>query len=390
MCGVSWSSIIVKSPEVYLTNTLTQSKMATVPLVLSVGAWNSKVGLADDSAPSAIYPSFCSNCNDELCFDPLAILSRPAAVVMRLWDPNNSGCETLQRRHFHELVQSISHHTLSEQPLMLVLSHSLDPKQRDAIVSGLMEELDGPPAIFVAHSSVCHTLGCGVPSGLVADVGQDVCNVSAVVDGMRLTQTTLTRPCGGATVTSYLFHQLLAEHGLSLYDHTLSRAFSPDVPPTDSFRQYSITSVAEELKHCLCCCGPAVAGSADERFLLPDGTAVKVPSAVRYSCTSQLLDAVADLLITCKKGLDVEIRQSLPVICGGGPTLASRFTDTLRTTLQERDGTFTNVTIAGGENAHTDWYGGAIVSSSSAFEPLWFTRRQYGEEGLEGLHRHVM
>ena len=246
------------------------------------------------------------------------------------------------------------------------------------MASFYFEELS-TPALFFGPSGVLSLYASGLTTGTVLSVGHHATTVTPVYEGLCLSHSVTGTSVAGARVDDMFVKSLREECGLHLTS-------SSDIVTARTLKQ-----------KCGIVSPPGADAPAPADFLLPDGTPVSLPGAVRTQPYEVLFNpSLAGLEeppvpLQLHQGItsaDRELRARLyeSVVLAGGTTMASGFGQRLLTELRARAPQHTKVKITAPlERESSAWVGGSILASLSTFKNLWISREQWLEEGEAAL-----
>jgi centractin len=269
--------------------------------------------------------------------------------------------------------------TIASHPVLLAenVCGTNQQRTRAHLAQFLFEEMS-VPALFFAPSGVLALYAAGCTTGAVLDVGEASCQCTPIYEGLGLSHSSSSSSVAGRRVTEHLKNTLRSEVGLHM---------------TTSAEFQIVRRMKEEV-------GVVATQAADApptpatSFLLPDGTPVTLPAAVRSDPFEVLFDpathagleepSVVHQLHQAIASADMDLRASLysNIVLAGGTTLANNFGHRLLTELRAKAPVHTRVKVtAPVERIHAVWTGGSILASLSTFKGMWITKAQYDEEG---------
>lgn len=371
------------------------------PVVLDVGALNTKIGFAGGQTPKFTFDSILGRIKHKRVIPGGALEKDSSSKTGRTEDKdvycgqsvsNHPGAFTLsQPVSYNGAVESQSDlQTLINHGLqkMNVLSAATDHPvlltenptavnlvgNRCNLAEFLFEYLNSP-AIFFGPAGVLSLYSTGKTTGVVLDIGDSGCQVTPIYEGLGLHHSILGSSIGGRRTTDVLQKLLTKSTGLSL---------------TTSAEYQMVRRMKEE------CCYVQVEGSegGEAQWLLPDGTPVTLPAHLRTQPAEVLFNpseytgseelGIHRLLHRSVMSCDIDVRSRLfesIELVGGGTTmtgLPERVLKEIRTISPPHTTLRLSATP---ERKNAAWVGGSILASLSTFKGMWVSKERWREEG---------
>ena len=270
--------------------------------------------------------------------------------------------------------------------------------------------------IHVAHSASCATLGSGLPSAILMDIGHTKTSVVAVHNGLVLHDTAQTESVGGQSLEVALADTPLGQELVRL---VMEGEDELDAMPGAAGSGFAggLEDQLQKLKEVLLC-APSVSSSASS----PGKTGPPVAGGAAFATQGNqqpskcptpaqlyqggLLVRGADghhknlalMVVNCRRSVDAELKGSLPVVLVGGTAQGHGLAEALQTELRRSDAVFhKQAPIIGGpgsgasaaqpqhQPAQAAWLGGALMSGSSAFNDMWVAQDDWNTQGAEAI-----
>ena len=239
-------------------------------------------------------------------------------------------------------------------------------------------------------------------------------------DGWTVSSAVLKRDLGGELITQDLMHYLTVERQTLIRPtYTISKhpKMNTEGPPEfmieytefpdthPSFHQTSLLSAMRSIKET--CFEVSTEGFTEEEYankataayIMPDGSTLDVGNE-RFRMQEVLFTGERKLTET-SEGLGHLLSQSIDkcephmrkkllenVVVAGGNTLFPHFTDRLYyelLDLQPKGSKVRVVSHPDHERRYISWIGGSILSSLSAFQTCWITRKEHKEQGASAV-----
>ncbi|EPY39863.1 actin-like protein 6B [Angomonas deanei] len=407
--------------------------------VVEVGSYRVRGGYVGDLHPTVSLPALLSK-GDATQSDFMSILQSSAnrntteSDILPLWT-----LQSLQSNVEHHVrsIRHIKHNLLKckpEDPLMLVIPEVW--QERSEILEGLTELFleDGEEngiasSLYFSRPLVNIALANAKVSALVCDVGHSHVTVGAVLDGHLLRQTLNSLPLGGAVVTSQ-FQSALEKQWRPWADEQAATLCRRQPHHQKVISDYLLGDLADRVKRMSGevhldeeaqeelekgpgrkrlrkVTKPSPGVTQPVQMYTPDGNTFSLntvqrskPFEVFFGGMDEAIPEGAsklhlvDFVANCKNLLDPEwqLRGVHHIVAGGGAQAAS-FTPRLLQELKKRDTSYYRLEEEGcfttTSQKNDAWAGASMSACSSAFSPMWITRREWQEEGASVLHRKL-
>ena len=273
--------------------------------------------------------------------------------------------------------------SLAEHPILLS-EKPLNPKQDRTNHTELLFETFGACAIQFGIETTLAVYGANNGSVLIVSCGEGASCVQPYEYFFTSKRATRRYNIGGQDTTESL-RELLSERGVYL-----------------SAQQADIAKQMKE-KHCFVAqdyeqslTQATQTPELHETYQLPDGQEVTIGSE-RFRCMEGLFqpsllgmdmpglaEMVSESLSVCDVHLRAELLRNI-VLCGG-PTKAPGFSKRLREEIQKAF-PLLEVKMHGiiHGNCYHPWNGGSMLAGFDSFQPMWFSKEEYGESGPLGI-----
>ncbi|XP_046546957.1 actin-like [Haliotis rubra] len=352
-------------------------------VIIETGSYQTRAGLAGDTAPRVIQPTLVGRGvgekSNETYIGAAARTSREGVVLS---EPVREG----QIRNWED-VTAIWRDVLvdklglnpQEHNVLLIAPPSLDPQDKEKITQIMFEKFK-VPGLFVANSGVLSMYATGRLSGVVLEVGDGVIHAAPSHEGFLLPKAVTRWAFGGSGQNEFLCKQL-SEKGYNLA---------------------SVPEAVRQIKESMCYVAKnydletAKASDPDFQkiFKLPDETAVTLGSEMFKTSEVLFTPSVAGLpsggvvaLLEEAIGKCSAEQQKLMygnIIVAGGPTLASGFVERLKKEVKSRAASAT--VVAGEHREHAAWLGGSTLAALDDFQSMWVKAADYKEKGAAVVH----
>lgn len=305
-----------------------------------------------------------------------------------------------------------------------------------------MFEKFGFNQMFVCKSPVLSSFSCGKSTCLVFDSGESGSYAVPVHDGY-IVQSTIYKSKVGGNLLTEACHKYLKSQGLDIVPEWLLKTVvkngriekeKQELPGfTDSAYKFHVNKILKKVKADVFVVSEDPIAKRDSTYefeskiyCLPDGSAIelkgdqfKIPEILfttepqkseeskqedqegdaemveddTYHKTLEGFAGYQTLLQKAINASDMDIRRDLyrNILCTGGTTQMKNFEKRLKKEVQELAPqnspvnfvTKTKMPIPGMDNNDffTAWIGASILSSLGSFKSLWFTKKEYEENG---------
>lgn len=390
--------------------------------VIEVGSHSVRCGNIGDSAPTQVlmpsHYTFTDRCPHPPRYAASELLTDPAvdaASVIPLW--TNDALQQHMSLHMDQLSYAARTVLCQQRESLMIVLHDIWHERLDRMQTIVSQLLEGDVCkhLYLARSSVCWALSQNKPTAVVLDCGHAKTMVAAVADGCALRRSVSSCNLGGLHVSA-----ALSSHIEMPYAHTLSGRVHPDAPDIIQriARQHAVNEL-KELWSCVTLHGAKSTTSssspsepAGEKFVAPDGTPLKIaatstlsPTQLResmYECLfrdepASMANSAAPsaahipkLLLRCRRGLDVDLQGlTVPILLCGGTSHATYFGERVLNELRREDSSFFKVRTLQTCPVDGAFVGASMAAESSAFQPLWITKKDFDEEGPSVVQRKL-
>ncbi|XP_067677691.1 uncharacterized protein [Haliotis asinina] len=350
-------------------------------VIIETGSYQTRGGLAGDTAPRVIQPTLVGRGvgekSNETYIGAAARASREGVVQSQ---PVREG----EIRNWDD-VEAIWRDVLTdklglnpqEHNVLLITPPSLNSQDKEKITQIMFEKFK-VPGLFVANSGALSLYAAGRLSGVVLEVGEGVVHAAPSHEGYLLPKAVTRWAFGGSGQNEFLCKQL-SEKGYNLASEAVRQI------------KESMCYVAKNYDLEM-----AKSSDADfqKTFKLPDETAVTLGSEMFKTSEVLFTPSVAGLscggivaLLDEAIGKCSAEQQKLMysnIVVAGGPTLASGFVDRLKKEVKSRAA---DATVVGGEHReHAAWLGGSTLAALENFQSMWITAAEYRDKGAAVVH----
>jgi len=244
------------------------------------------------------------------------------------------------------------------------------------------------PAMYVAHQSVLSLYANGRTTGIVVDMGADICHTVPVYGGSVLSHAHLTLDFAGSDITEY-FMKILEERGYS-FSSNPEREMVMDMKEKLCFvsldyeadmQLSSLSSIFEKRYEMI---DGGVISIYNERFRAAEVNfqpyLMGLESAGIHECTY-------NSIIKC----DEDIRKDLfgNVVLSGGTSLIPGTPDRMQYELSKLAPNIDVKIIAHHDRQYSTWIGGSILASLPSFHQMCISKEEYLNSGPIAIHRNA-
>lgn len=372
------------------------SHLSDVPVIMDMGTVVSKAGLANDTAPIAMFPTVIGvprkvddlPLNDRVnCFGETALENRATLTLKRLVE-----CGLVTNwEHWQELIEYTYLNRLcvesSDHPVVYS-EMPLHPRANREKMAQIFFEHFGVPAFYLgSHASFAmRSSGLNTSTGLVLDLGDRVIQPTPMYEGSYLPFCMRRSEIQGSDLL-YCFTSKVS-------------AIYPEYAYLSKHRQ--LMSILEQLAFV----SPSYkadearpASDFESSFKLPDGSTIIIDRA-RYQCMEPLFNpslsgfetsTLPELVYGAIMLADPDVRADMAaniLICGGYsgvPGLVERLEKELSNVAPQFKHPFkVNVHPL---PAYSSWAGAREFANSPLFSQSFMTTEDYDEHGPSLVHR---
>lgn len=364
-------------------------------VVIDNGSGMMKAGFAGEDAPQVYFSSVvgrpkyetmvgsevkdCYIGKDAIAKRGVLALSYPVANgVVDNWDDMT---KIWEHTYYNELRCEPT-----ERPVHLTEAPKNPVKNREKMTEIFFDQFQ-VPAFYVSVQAVLSLYSSGRTTGLVYDSGDGVTHVVPVFDGFSLKHAVKRMNLAGRELTTY-FGDILNESGISL----TSTAETDIVKQIKEEKCYVALDYEAEMQ------AFANDKSKETTFELPDGTTVafgnqqiRCPEVLfKPSLIGKDTPGVDKQVYNCIQACDIDVRRELyeNILLSGGSTMFQGLNDRLVKEVKAAANASVQVKcVAPQERKFSVWIGGSTLSTLAAFQPMWVTKGEYEEVGVNIVHR---
>ena len=341
-------------------------------VVIDVGGYETKAGLAGFKEPTAVYRTVVGKPKpiQDGPFPPdLEVCLRNGGWVMGpvAFEYKNlliGKTPVAQRKVLDwDEVEKVWQHAIerelklrpAEQPVLLTDSPTALPRDREQAFQRLFEKFSVPSA-YIQTQPVLSLFAANRASGIVIDSGEDMTHLVPIYEGCVLPHTKVSN-LGGKNITV----ELLRLAGLQGY-------------PRDF-----VTMMKEHCTHVEM--NPLEPAVPEGTYILPDGSEVSIGHEA-YNCTEILLKPATniksfsmmlnDILKTCDGSFRPVLQEN--VVLSGGNTMFKGLAERIEKDCGVK-------VFADDHRKHFAWIGGSIFSCMESSRKMFISKAEYEEHG---------
>eukprot|EP00123_Amoebidium_parasiticum_P001310 comp12367_c0_seq1/m.7252 comp12367_c0_seq1/g.7252 ORF comp12367_c0_seq1/g.7252 comp12367_c0_seq1/m.7252 type:complete len:254 (-) comp12367_c0_seq1:591-1352(-) len=240
------------------------------------------------------------------------------------------------------------------------------------------------PGLYIAIQAVLSLYATGRLTGIVVDSGDGVTHTAPIYRGHLLPHSVMRANLAGRDLTEYMI-RLLMERGY-FFTTTAEREIVRDLKEKLCYVAYDFEEEMAIDKE---------EGVLDT-YELPDGQTLSVGNET-FRCPEALfqpallgmeLGGIHELCHNSIMRSDIDVRSALygNVVLSGGTTAFEGLDERLQKELQGLAPRRMKVDVVSPrDRKYSVWKGGAVLASLDSFLPLWVTRSEYEEMGMEAI-----
>ncbi|XP_060679725.1 actin-3-like [Hemiscyllium ocellatum] len=363
-------------------------------VVVDIGTGMTKVGIAADQYPRAVFPSVVGMHQDanlradlnNYCVGKEA-RDRPDIWISKY--PIKHGIVT-NWDDMEKIWQHIFNNELQvapEEHSILFTEAPLNPKANKEKMTQMMFESFDVPRVFATVPSLLSIYGMGRLRGLVLDSGEGVTSAMSVNDGYTIPDSIRRLNFAGRELNDNLMESLI-QRGCH-------------------FSTAAERLLAENIKEKLCYVAldydqemskATTTSTLDKSYELPDGQILTINKEC-FQCPEALFQPsflgipsagvhkiVNDSIEACEHSIRSDLYAN--IILAGGSTMFPGIVDRMQKEITVLSPKTTKIRIiTSSERKYLSWIGGSILASLSAFQEMCTTKQEYDEFGLSVIHR---
>jgi len=368
--------------------------MGNLTVVLDIGQFSSKIGLAGEDSPSQVfltmvgkpkYQSVSVNYESKKSSeDEIYVGDEIQSIgLYKIFHPIEKGI-IVDWTHFKIILDYIFYNLRVDPTLVNILFavHPLFPyKDLEKIFEVFLEQFQ-VMAFYPVLDSMLTLYSGGFQTGLIVEIGDSNTRIVPIYEGYKLEHAVRILDIGGRVLTRHMEHTL-ESIGWSV-DSSIRRELVRVLKEKACFVSLDYK---EDLKR---------SEQYEKEYSLPDGSTISlnkerfIVPEILFKPTSQLEEdalhvAIMDVIEAC----DLDIRPDLlnNIFLSGGssmfPNLKSRIYQELELELVRRKKKSQMIRIiAPMERTFSVWIGGSILAMIPEFSQNWITRVKYFNEGI--------
>lgn len=397
-------------------------------VVINVGHFETRCGEAGEDTPKSVIPSFVgvsenratnsinnnNNSNGMEVENPNQVKTYSYSTGdslnvykedMKVSSPFQNGAVDWDL-YFELVGQSLKnlHIDPAEHPLMFTEPSATTQEFRTQLIERAFETYK-PPGFFVAKEATLTCYASGRATSLVVDSGAHSTTVCAVHDGYVLTNSIVSSPVAGDSMTQALYYNIANKNRTVIrpsYSFKKKKVQSGNrsswnvtpinLPFNETFHNYHVMKVLHDIKMSFCKIPDRGAENIGVRvdIELPDSTVVALEGDSVYA-PDQMFKNLGDnvgvhqMVANCIASCDVDIKKDLygGVIVAGGNTLFPGFVEKLQRNISPPS-MYKMKVIAPSDSAErrfSSWTGGSILGSLGSMHAMWVSKAEYDEIG---------
>ncbi|KAJ5073813.1 hypothetical protein M0811_08377 [Anaeramoeba ignava] len=351
----------------YYFNTYFNEYEENEPIVIENGSFSIKAGFGGDDAPRAVFPTIVGkprhygimagmDSKDYYVGDE-AISKRG---ILKLKYPIENGIITNW-----EDIEHVWHHTFynelrvspEEHPLLMT-EPPLNPKANREKTTQIIFETFNIPNFYLSNSSVLALLASGRTTGIIIEMGYQVCNSVPIYEGNALNDSVLRMNIGGKDLTDYLQENIKSERGYSF---------------TTTYER----EIVKDIKEKLC-------------YEIKDLELLNLYFKPSFIGMSQ--QGIHEMIYNSIMKCDEEIRKEMfgNIVLSGGTSMFQGIKERIEKEINELSPKDMKIkVISPPERKYSVWIGGSILSSLSIFKNLSISKEEYEEFGNSIIHQKM-
>jgi actin-like protein 6A len=393
-------------------------------VVINVGHFETRCGEAGEDTPKSVIPSWvgvsqiaginteANNPNGMEVENPIRTNSYSTGDALNVYKEDmrvsspfvNGGVDW--DLYFELVGQSLKnlHIDPAERPLMFTEPSATTSQFRTQLIERAFETYK-PSGFFVAKEATLTCYASGRATSLVVDSGSQATTVCAVHDGFVLTNSLISSPIAGDSITQALYYNIANKHRTVIRPsysfkkkkvQTGNRS-SWNVTPNnlnfnETFHNYHVSKVLHDIKMAYCkipdrgaeAIGIRLDIELPDSSIVPlDGDSIYAPEQMFKTITEA--QGVHQMVANCIGSCDVDIKKDLfgGVIITGGNTLFPGFVEKLQRNIVPPT-MYKLKVIAPTDSAErrfSSWTGGSILGSLGSMHAMWVSKAEYEEIG---------
>eukprot|EP00301_Raphidiophrys_heterophryoidea_P024582 c8031_g1_i1.p1 GENE.c8031_g1_i1~~c8031_g1_i1.p1 ORF type:complete len:413 (-),score=104.44 c8031_g1_i1:228-1409(-) len=376
------------------------------PIVIDWGSGSIKAGIAGETEPKAVFPSFVGRKKHQQTLSEAALfrgVGRGAGVQRTRKETDLLvGTQAMQMRGILKLEYLMDHgiitnwddtkelfaHIFSSQlkvnaeehPILFSEAIHTPVKQRQKIAEILFERFH-VPALCFSLQSVLALYASRKTSGLVLDCGEGITQTVPVYEGFPILDAANRSNIAGRDVTNYL--QLLLRKGGYSFHTSAESEIVREIKEKACYVSKNPTKEEESWQ---------LGDDGMYEYTLPDENKVRLRAErfrapeilFRPSILGTEYQGVHEMVLSSVAQSDMEMRKMLlsDINLCGGTTKMLGFGERLMAEVGRRSPRDTKVRVYCAPERHkATWIGGSILASLVTFKDMVTTRKEYEEEG---------
>ncbi|KAJ5073818.1 actin [Anaeramoeba ignava] len=366
------------------------------PIVIDNGSFFIKAGFGGDDEPRAVFPTVVGrprhygimvgmNSKDGYVGDEA---SCKKGILIKKY-PIENGIIT----NWND-IECIWHHTFynelrvapEEHPLLMT-EPPLNPKSNREKTTQIIFETFNIPNFYLSNSSVLALLTSGRTTGIIIEMGYQICNSVSIYEGNALNDSVLRINIGGRNLTDYLM-KIMNERGYS-FTTTAEREIVRDIKEKLCYVSLDFDEEMDLSNN---------SNSIEKNYELPYGSTITIGNE-RYRCTEPLFQpsligisqiGIHEIIYNSIMKCDEELRKEMfgNIVLSGGTSMFQGIKERIEKEIKQLSPKNMKIkVIAPPERKYSVWIGGSILSSLSFFNRITISKEEYEEFGNSIIHQ---
>ena len=363
-------------------------------LIIDNGTGSIKVGLAGEDAPRSIFPTVVGK--PKMPGLMVGLDQKDVYIghevkekknILKLEYPIERGIvqdwDDMEKIWHYAILQEMR--TTPEEQEILLTEPPLNLKENREKMTQIMFEKFNVPYLYVGIQAVLALYASGRTTGLVIDSGEGITHTVPIYEGYAIPHAIQTFKIAGRDLTLYLLDLLKKNEKLSaIAEFETAQKIKEKLCVVAQDYDTEVKELSEKK-------------TVGKTETLIDGNVItlgverlQVPQVMFQPMLAghdhEGIHQYADNSI---KKCDQEIRKELykNIILAGGSTMFAKMGERVQKEIKALAPTMTVVDyFAPPERKNSSWIGGSIVASLTSFMPMFISKNEYKEEGVDIVH----